>query len=240
MKKSAAILALILLLPFLIVNAAPATKAQDTPTVGDGVKIWSPCNRTYSPNDIIAIKAQIDIRYGEDLVFSGNYSLDNRPSEEFDSEAFQTSFWSVTYGCVGANATLPKLPEGQHKLTIYLSTEYSNAPLPNVVSGKATVYFTITGMEQQNTPTYEDGVTIYSPSNKTYDPTDTIVVNASTACMLGANVYYKGTVTLDGVEYPLQTKSGQKASWDPFFGWLSGTVTLPKLSEGQHNIPSTY
>jgi hypothetical protein len=54
--------------------------------------------------------------------------------------------------------------------------------------------------------------------------------------MLGGNVYYNGTATLDGVPYPLQTKASQKASWDPFFGVLSGTAALPKLSEGQHNL----
>lgn len=236
MKKSAAILTFILLLQFLIVNAAPTTKAQDTPTIGDGIKIWSPFNRTYAPNDTIAIKAQLDIRYAENLVFSGNYTLDNRPSEEFYSESFRTSFWSVTYGCVGANATLPKLSGGQHKLTIYMSTEYPDSTPPWVVDGQATVYFTIsTEEEAQNIPTYGDAVTIYSPCNKTYNSNKVIAINASGSAFAGQDVTYLATYSIDGHgSYTMHTESRQTNLWP--YGAMVGTAELPSLPEGQHKL----
>jgi len=35
-------------------------------------------------------------------------------------------------------------------------------------------------------------------------------------------------------------ESSQRHTWDPFFGWLLGTATLPELSEGQHNLTVNF
>jgi hypothetical protein len=237
MKKSAAVLALIILLPLLSASVASTTKAQDIPTHGDGVTIWSPCNRTYAPNDNITISAQLEIRYANDLAFSGNYTIDNGPPQILGQQSFRTSFWSVTYGCLGANTVLPKLPEGQHKLTIHLSTEYINATPPFVLSGKVTVYFTIaTAKEAQNLPTYGDGATIYSPCNRTYDRNEVIAINASSSAFAGQDMTYSGTYSIDGHgSYPSHTEMGPRTNYWPY-GTMVGTAELPSLPEGQHKL----
>lgn len=54
--------------------------------------------------------------------------------------------------------------------------------------------------------------------------------------MLGGNLIYNETAYVDGTPIPLKTEPQQRYSWDPFFGYLTGTTTLPKLAEGQHNL----
>ena len=193
MKESAIVLAIILLLPFLGLSLQ-AVKAQVSFIYNDGTRIYSPGNRTYAPNDIIAIRTQLDIRYGAKMVLSGNFTLDNGDPQNFSQDALRTTFWSVTYGGLCANATLPKLSEGQHKLTVYLRLEYPGSNPPNVIDGEATVYFSIaTAEDAQNLPTYGDAATIYSPCNRTYDRNEVIVVNASASAFTGQNVTYLGT-----------------------------------------------
>ncbi len=90
--------------------------------------------------------------------------------------------------------------------------------------------------QAQDNPTVGSNLTILSPCNRTYQPGDAIVVEATSVSMLGGNLIYNGAAYVDGTPYPLHMESSQRYDWDPFFGYLTGTATLPKLPEGQHNL----
>jgi hypothetical protein len=143
MKKSAAILTFILLLPFLIVNATPTAKAQDTPTIGDGIKIWSPCNRTYDPNETITVNTSSSTLLGGNIIYSGTYILDGDSPQTLQTESLQIRSWDLFFGALIGTAKLPKLAEGQHKLCIYMKTYIDSTSKSPTVTGEATVYFTI-------------------------------------------------------------------------------------------------
>mgnify|MGYP005846669205 CR=1 FL=1 len=120
-----------------------ATKTQDTPTSGHGVTIYSPCNRSYNRDEVIAIKASSATLGGANIIYEGTYTIDDGAPRKLNTESLQTRSWDPFFGALVGTATLPTLTEGTHKLTVYLKTYIETTAKPPTMSGEATVYFTI-------------------------------------------------------------------------------------------------
>lgn len=137
MKKSTSLLALTLLLPFIAI-LAPTIQAQDSPTYGKDITIWSPTNRTYNTEE--AIRLEATSKNLEYHLHSASYKLDGTIytlyNKENQSQARDPSFGTL-FGCL----TLPKLAEGQHKLTVHLQIVY--APVVGDFVEEVTVYFSV-------------------------------------------------------------------------------------------------
>lgn len=138
------------LLPFTQVSTVQAqdhsisaTETQDTPTSGDGVTIYSPCNRTYNRDEVITIKASSATLGGANIIYEGTYTIDDGTPRKLNTESLQTHSWDPFFGALVGTATLPTLTEGTHKLTVYLKTYIETTAKPPTMSSEATVYFTI-------------------------------------------------------------------------------------------------
>jgi hypothetical protein len=78
------------------------------------------------------------------------------------------------------------------------------------------------------------GFGITSPSNSTYDY-DTLTLYVTGQVIVGSNVELLMTYSLDGQErLPIPTET--QPSSPGFTGVIKGSVALPRLSEGSHNI----
>ncbi|MCW3983466.1 MAG: hypothetical protein NWE96_05670 [Candidatus Bathyarchaeota archaeon] len=153
MKKTWLLITILLnvsLIPFTQVSTVQtqdssisATKTQDTPTSGNGVTIYSPCNRTYNRDEVIAIKASSATLGGANIIYEGTYTIDDGAPHKLNTESLQTHSWDPFFGALVGTATLPTLTEGTHKLTVYLKTYIETTAKPPTMSGEATVYFTI-------------------------------------------------------------------------------------------------
>ena len=145
MKKAVTILAFIILLSLLQVTWAPSAKAQNNPTYGNGVTIYSPCNRTYDPKEAIIVNASSGTLGGANVIISGAYTIDDGPVQILHTESRQMYSWDPFFhhSLIGIGK-LPNLSEGQHKLTVYLKSdiEYTATKEP-FANGEATVYFTV-------------------------------------------------------------------------------------------------
>jgi hypothetical protein len=77
---------------------------------------------------------------------------------------------------------------------------------------------------------------ITSPSNKTYS-SSTLTLEVNGKVIVGTNVELIMTYSLDGQErIPLQIETQPASPGDILIGAINGSVTLPQLSEGSHNI----
>ncbi|MCW3983467.1 MAG: hypothetical protein NWE96_05675 [Candidatus Bathyarchaeota archaeon] len=236
MTKKALMLILILLVPLLSTPAISAAQTQNVLICQGKVKLFSPYNRTYTPTESLHLDAALDIRYGPSNVYAANYTIDDGPLIKVSKDNIRDEFWSVSYGGIYVDVDLPKLPIGQHKLTIYISSDYPNGTPPYVVSGEATVYFTVSTTKTQDTPTTGGEINIYSPCNISYSPKSVIPIEASASTM-GQNLTYTATYCVDGQGlYILRTKSFQTYQYDLFFGSMTATGELYFLPEGQHNV----
>jgi hypothetical protein len=123
---------------------------QDTSTYGHGATIYSPCNRTYDRNEVIIIKASSATLGGANIIYKGTYSIDDGAPRNLRTESVQTHSWDPFFGALIGTATLPQLPEGKHKLTIYLKTYIESTTKPPTMAGEATVYFAIGDVNPPN------------------------------------------------------------------------------------------
>ncbi|HSV49718.1 MAG TPA: hypothetical protein VLH35_05330, partial [Candidatus Acidoferrales bacterium] len=128
-------------------------------------------------------------------------------------------------------------PIGQHKLSIYISVNHTTGNPPWLVSGEKTVYFTVSTTKTDDAPITGGKVNIYSPSNKTYSPTDVIPIEVSASTIAVQDLAYSAIYSIDGQEpLKLATKSFQEYQYDLFFGSMTGTGKFYSLPEGQHNV----
>ena len=63
------------------------------------------------------------------------------------TEPVQTASWDPFFGAFIVTATLPPLPEGKHKLTVFLKTYIDSTAKPPTLSGQATVYFAVSDVK---------------------------------------------------------------------------------------------
>jgi len=166
-KKTPLVLALTLLVALLTVFPASTTNTKNTPTRGDGVTIYSPCNRTYNLGEVIVVNASSVALLGGNLVYEGVYTIDDNASFPLILEPVQTASWDPFFGALVATADLPPLPEGKHKLTVSLKTYIDSTAKPPAVSGQATVYFAVGDIEPPNITLNMLNGTLF---NQTYIP----------------------------------------------------------------------
>jgi len=126
-------------------SSISATKTQDTPTYGDVVAIYSPCNRTYDPHDNIIINASSNTLGGGNVICTATYTIDNGPAHTLRTESIQMYSWDPFFHhYLQGVGKLPKLPAGQHKLTVYMKSEIQYATTKELfLEGETTVYFSI-------------------------------------------------------------------------------------------------
>ena len=140
-----------------------ATPVQDNYTHGNGATIYSPCNRTYPPNKAISISASSPTLGGSNIIYSATYILDDGPMRELNTESRQVHSWDPFFGALTASGTLPPLPEGKHKLTVYMKTYIQTTANPTM-SGEATVYFSVGDTEPPH-------ITLNGINNATFNQT---------------------------------------------------------------------
>jgi hypothetical protein len=170
-------------------------------------------------------------------VYSANYTIDDGIPQILPKESMNPQFWSVTYGAVYVSAELPKLPLGPHKLTIYISVNYTNAKNPWFVSGEKTVYFTVSAIGTDDAAITGGTVYIYSPLNKSYSEKSIIPIEASASTISVKSLTYNATYYVDGKgPYKLQTNHFLNYQYDLFFGSVSATSELYLLPQGKHNL----
>lgn len=229
------IILFILLVPLLSIASEQTAQAQDNPHESI-IKLWAPYNRTYIQTEPLHIWALLDIRYGPHDIYSANYTIDDGVSQTVPKESLNPQFWSVTYGAVYVTVDLPALPVGQHKLSLYISVNYTGKNTW-LESGEKTVYFTISPTKADDASITGGKVYIYSPSNKSYSPKSIIPIEASASTIAVKNLNYTATYTVDGKGlYTLPTKSFQTSQYDLFFGSVSASGKIYLLPEGKHNV----
>jgi hypothetical protein len=83
--------------------------------------------------------------------------------------------------------------------------------------------------------TFISGVTIESPSNKTYY-SRFLTLNATTTGFVGRNIKYSMSYSIDGQRYSLSVEDRPAEPWNLWIGVIIGAAALPELAEGPHNI----
>lgn len=119
------------------------TPADDIPVRGNGATIYSPCNRTYPPNKPINIHASSPTLGGSNIIYSASYILDDGPMREMQTESRQVHSWDPFFGTLIGTDAVASLPEGKHKLTVYMKTYIQTINSKPTMSGEATVYFSV-------------------------------------------------------------------------------------------------
>jgi hypothetical protein len=155
------------------------TPAKDIPTHGNGATIYSPCNRTYQPNKSISISASSPTLGGSNIIYSATYILDYGPMRELDTESRQVHSWDPFFGALIGTTALPALPEGKHKLTVYMKTYIQTISNKPTMSGEATVYFSVGDTEPPK-------ILLNTISNATFNQTSiplTFTTNEATSWM---------------------------------------------------------
>ena len=84
------------------------------------------------------------------------------------------------------------------------------------------------------------GINISEPKNTTYFSEENLTLEVNFTAWVHYNINYFVTYILDGennsIIIPYEYIIPANHSWDPFVGIIKGSVALPKLSEGIHNI----
>ena len=87
---------------------------------------------------------------------------------------------------------------------------------------------------------YTSSINISEPKNTTYLSEENLTLEVNFTAWVNYDINYFVTYILDGennsIIIPCEYIVPANHSWDPFVGIIKGSVDLPKLSEGIHNI----
>jgi hypothetical protein len=87
---------------------------------------------------------------------------------------------------------------------------------------------------------YTSAINISEPKNTTYFSEENLTLEVNFTAWVNYDINYFVTYILDGENNSIIIPSDYivpaNHSWDPFVGIIKGSVALPKLSEGIHNI----
>jgi hypothetical protein len=87
---------------------------------------------------------------------------------------------------------------------------------------------------------YTSAINISEPKNTTYLSEENLTLEVNFTAWVNYNINYFVTYILDGENnstiIPYEYIVPANHSWDPFVGIIKGSIALPKLSEGIHNI----
>ncbi len=159
MKKTevittAALLGLIVLVPFLIELQTVKAQSADTESYSSSLKILSPSNTTYNSNSLllnVTIHRQFKpTEYNSRIMYSlnGEANVSVPSTSTFFDLTTPGSIWSAlaSYTLISGTTTLQNLSEGHHFLTvfgIYERAEGISTKYPAIMHDIRTVYFTI-------------------------------------------------------------------------------------------------
>jgi hypothetical protein len=163
-----------------------------------GIIISCPTNSTHSPGSL-TVSVLVTGLSGSNVVYSMAYSIDGMENVTVPlvTQGHEGPFQIAISG----SATVPKLVEGTHSITVYEKIQINTSP-PKTLWDNSTVYFTV-----------DDGIppiaTVLSLENKTYSQTDLPLIftedqpcSWSVYCLDGAgNVTVAGNTTLTNLAY---------------------------------------
>jgi hypothetical protein len=183
-----------------------------------GYAFWQPGQNPYSyPNNHKQFFANIDLY---ELSF-GNHTLKVYAVDEKGWEMSRTMDFLVT-----ANSIKVYSPSGPSvNPSDYANSTPTSTPTPSVT--KATYPFI-------------SGINISEPKNTTYFSEENLTLEINFTAWVHYNINYFVTYILDGENnskiIPYEYITNDSWDWDPHVVIIKGSVALPKLSEGMHNI----
>lgn len=138
MKKTWILIGLIITSLFLFTNAS-TTEASEWLGVLN-CTIHSPANQTYNTAHLTL---NVSLYYACAYFESQTYSIDDQPPQPFSVKLVEPEYSSMAIvdGLLKGQVNLPPLPDGTHKVTIYMQTRSGFPTRPS--SQESTVYFSV-------------------------------------------------------------------------------------------------
>jgi hypothetical protein len=138
MKKTWLLIGLMLASLFIMPEVASADASEWSGVLN--CTINSPTNQTYNTGHLTL---NVSLYYAFAYFDSQTYSIDDQPPAPFSVKLLEPelSSMAIIEGQLDGLVTLPPLPDGEHKITIYMNTRSGFPTRPS--SQESTVYFTV-------------------------------------------------------------------------------------------------
>jgi hypothetical protein len=158
MKSKASALTLILTILIVLVAGVQPVTAPYTP---DGqafilvspITIISPSNNTYTPQSLtlnFTVKSFADSRQANISIF---FSIDGKANQTIDIQSTPVPMGIQSYYLITGWTTLPEMPEGSHRITIYGKYEFPISD-HNIGLDNKTIYFTLSTNSEKIIPEF--------------------------------------------------------------------------------------